>query len=224
LNPIFLNARSISLPDSTVTERPLIAVTEAEKRYGQRTVLRIDRFEMRRGESIAIIGSNGSGKSTLLRLLSGVAQPTSGRVERSADYEVLKVCFVPQSGGLHMGLTLIENLRAWQRLFGSPWPNELSAQWYLRGFDLQPFLHTRCGDLSGGFQRLAALACALSTQPDGLFIDEPLSGIDRGHAHQVVEGLAATMSDLNFLVMTGHKAADFEKKTRVLDLTPGALA
>jgi ABC-2 type transport system ATP-binding protein len=214
----------MSLPASTATERPLVSLHEAEKRYGRHTVLRIDRFELRRGDSVVIIGPNGSGKSTLLRLLSGVAEPTSGRVERGADYDALKVCFVPQVGGLQPGLTLTDNLRAWQRLVGGPGPGELSTQWYLQGFDLQPFLHTRCGDLSGGFQRLAALACALSTQPNGLFIDEPLSGIDSGHAHRLVQGLEAAMRDLQFLVVTGHTAADFAKATRVVDLSPGGPA
>lgn len=214
----------MSLPASTATERPLVALHEAEKRYGRRTVLRIDRFELRRGDSVVIIGANGSGKSTLLRMLSGVAEPTSGRVEHGTDYDALKVCFVPQAGGLLPGLTLTDNLRAWQRLVGSPGPDELSTQWYLQDFDLQPFLHTRCGDLSGGFQRLAALACALSTQPDGLFIDEPLSGIDSGHARLLVQGLEAAMSDLQFLVVTDHTAANFAKAMRVMDLSPGGPA
>lgn len=214
----------MSLPASTATKRPLVALHEAEKRYGRRTVLRIDRFELRRGDSVAIIGPNGSGKSTLLRLLSGVAEPTSGRVERSVGYDALKVCFVPQAGGMQPELTLTDNLRAWQRLVGSPGLDELSTRWYLRSFDLQPFLHTRCGDLSGGFQRLGALACALSTQPDGLFIDEPLSGIDSGHGHLLMQALEAAMSDLQFLVVTGHTATAFTNATRVVDLSPGAPA
>lgn len=211
----------MSLSASTDTDPALVTLLEAEKRYGRRTVLRVDHFELRRGDSLVITGPNGSGKSTLMRLLSGVSALSSGYIRRSAGFDTLKVCYVPQAGGLQLNLSLWDNLRIWQQLVGDQEPADLATQWYMQGFDLLPFLRVRCGELSGGFQRLAALACALSTRPEGLFVDEPLSGIDATHARVLVRGLAAAMSDLQFLVVTSHASTDFTQATRVLNLSPG---
>jgi energy-coupling factor transporter ATP-binding protein EcfA2 len=82
-------------------------------------------------------------------------------------------------------------------------------------------LGTKCSDLSGGFQRLAALACALSTRPDGLLLDEPLSGIDGPHAEALVGGLADALERLRFMVVTSHFADDVAAANRVVDLTAG---
>ena len=209
----------MSSQHSCAADTPLVVLREAEKRYGDQTVLRVDKLELNRNDWLLIAGPNGSGKSTLMRVLSGVATLSSGSVIRSSEFDSLKICYVPQSGGLHLNLTLADNLRMWHCLVGSAEPENLAQQWYVQGFELQRYLHSRSGDLSGGFQRLAALACALATKPDGLFVDEPLSGIDAPHARVIVQGLATAMTDLSFLVVTGHSVADFSGANRVIDLS-----
>ena len=211
----------MSTEPSFATEQPLIALRSVAKRYGTRTVLEVPTYDLGRGDCVLISGPNGSGKSTLLRVLAGVASASEGSVERSPDYEALDVCYLPQSGGLHLNLTLADNFRLWLRLFGRTEPEHLAAQWYVHGFDLLPFLGARCRDLSGGFQRLAALACVLATRPQGLFIDEPLSGIDGAHARVMVDGLATASAELRFMVITGHSPADFPAANRHLALIDG---
>jgi ABC-type multidrug transport system ATPase subunit len=207
--------------EASYATEPLIALRGVAKRYGARTVLQMPAFELGRGDCVLVSGPNGCGKSTLLRVLAGVASATEGSVERSAEYETLKVCYLPQSGGLHLNLTLADNFRLWLRLLGRPEPERLAAQWYVSGFDLLPFMGTRCRDLSGGFQRLAALACVLATRPEGLFIDEPLSGIDGEHARVMVQGLASASAQLRFLVITSHSPADFPAAKRHVALLEG---
>ena len=214
----------MSMLTSSATEPALVALHDAVKCYGRRRVLALPRFELRRGDCVLVTGANGSGKSTLLRVLAGVARLSEGRIARSGTYETLRVCYLPQSGGLHTHLTLADNLRLWAVLMGVREPRDLARQWYLRGFDLLPYLDTPCRELSGGFQRLAALACALATGPDGLFVDEPLAGIDEGHARVLVDGLAAAQSGLHFLVVTSHSAADLPSASRHLKLVDGAPA
>jgi ABC-type multidrug transport system ATPase subunit len=210
----------MSTPSSSGLE-PLLRLCETVKTYGRRRVLAIDHLALHRGEQMLVLGANGSGKSTLLRVMAGVARPSAGLVERTAEYEALRVCFLPQAGGLVPDLTLAENLRQWALLTGTRPPPDLARQWYLREFDLLPYLDTRCRDLSGGFQRLAALACALSTRPNGLFADEPLSGIDAGHAQAMIEGLGDARLELQFLVVTGHDEGQLPSATRRLTLVDG---
>ena len=87
--------------------------------------------------------------------------------------------------------------------------------------DLKRYMHVRCGNLSGGFQRLAAIACALSAGPQGLLVDEPLSGIDAQNGAALLATLAAARRRLDFLVVTSHSASDFAGANRFVDLTAG---
>jgi ABC-type multidrug transport system ATPase subunit len=211
----------MSMSSSSAPEAPLLQLHQAVKHYGRRRVLSIEHLALHRGERLLVLGANGSGKSTLLRVMAGVASLSAGRLERSAHYESLRVCLLPQAGGLLGDLTLADNLRQWALLTGAAPLPDLARQWYLREFDLLPYLDTRCRDLSGGFQRLAALACALSTRPQGLFADEPLSGIDAGHAKVTTDRLGDERLGLQFLVVTGHDPNLLPSASRTLRLMDG---
>jgi ABC-2 type transport system ATP-binding protein len=198
----------------------LVTLEHAEKRYGGRVVLRMGHLELHRQDCLLITGPNGSGKSTLLRLLSGVTPLSKGRVIRALGYDALRICYVPQTAGLYQNLTLIDNIRLWNRMLGTAEPDNLTGQWYIRGFGLARYLYSRCRELSGGSQRLAAIACAFAAKPHGLFMDEPLNGIDAVHSKVFLEGIEAARSDLDFIVMTSHSANDFWIASRVVVL-PG---
>jgi ABC-type multidrug transport system ATPase subunit len=200
---------------------PLVTLDRAEKCYGSRVVLRMERLELHRYECLLIVGPNGSGKSTLLRLLAGVTTLSRGRTTRTQEYDTMRICYVPQAGGLYQNLTVADNIRLWNRLLGTSEPENLTAQWYIRGFGLARYLRSRCRELSGGYQRLAAIACALATQPNGLFLDEPLNGIDAVHGSVLLEGITAARNDLDFIVMTSHSAEGFGMASRVVIL-PGS--
>lgn len=170
---------------------------------------------------LLIVGANGSGKSTLLRMLAGVTRPSSGRVEHAPGFDSLDIAYVPQFGGAHPNLSVAENLRQALRLRGRTVPERLQRHWYVGGLGLDAHLDKRFRDLSGGFQRLAALACALVVEPGALFIDEPLSGIDEQHAQTLADGLSAAMSHLDLLVLSGHSTADFPPARRRIELGGG---
>lgn len=211
----------MSAPDSFATEAPLVALHEAAKSYSGRCVLHIRQFALMRGDSLLIFGANGSGKSTLLRMLAGVTRPSSGRVEHAPGFDALDIAYVPQSGGAHPNLSVAENLRQALRLRGRTVPERLQRHWYVGGLGLDAHLDKRFRDLSGGFQRLAALACALVVEPGALFIDEPSSGVDAQHAQTLADGLSAAMSHLDLLVLSGHSAADFPPARRRIELRDG---
>lgn len=202
----------------------LVTLIDVEKRYAGRTVLRVDRLEVGWHDWLVITGANGSGKSTLTRILAGVTVLSSGTVIRSSEYEAFRICYVPQAGGLHLHLTLADNLKMWQRLVGDDETYDPPWQSYVESLDLKRFLRVRCGDLSGGFQRLAAVACALSTRPDGLLVDEPLSGIDEAHSRDLIATFGAAHEHLKFLVVTSHSESDFSGANRFVDLSRGAPA
>lgn len=85
----------------------LIRVEGLEKRYGERVVFADIAFQIARGERIALIGDNGSGKSTLLKLLAGLEEPTSGRIERVRN---LRIGYLPQEPLLDSARALFEEM------------------------------------------------------------------------------------------------------------------
>ncbi len=157
---------------------PLIGMAKIEKKYGKQRVLRIESLSIHERDFVVITGVNGAGKSTLLRLLAGVSQPSSGKVQYAPGYTDLQVAYVPQAGGLHRHLTILENLDVSCRMRGNSMDASIIEQWYFQKLGLANQIRKPVHELSGGFQKLAAISCALGTKPDGLFLDEPFSGLD----------------------------------------------
>lgn len=207
-------------PSSSATEVPLVSLRSVVKRYGARVALRIQSMDLHSHDMIRIVGGNGSGKSTLMRVLAGITRVSDGDYSPSRAYASLRLGYVPQNGGIYPGLTLQENVRLFSKLTDTPLLADLETQWYIQDLDLGQFLHTEVKKMSGGFQRLSAIACSLSTQPQGLFLDEPFTGIDAVHAAAIARGLN-TKCNLNFLVVTDHSTVWNPARARIIELATG---
>lgn len=196
----------------------LIELEQVEKRYGGERVLAVESLALGAGERVLIIGANGSGKSTLLRLLAGVSRPDRGRVRRNLSAATL--AYVPQSGGLYSELSMRENLalrrRLWNRI---PMPPE--SAWYIHDLGLEPLLDKTPTELSGGFQRLAAVAAALHVEPDWLLLDEPFYGLDSERRDRLVAGLRELAGSLGLLVITAPGPGEFPDVTQTLGMESG---
>jgi ATPase subunit of ABC transporter with duplicated ATPase domains len=123
-------------------------------------------------DRVGIIGPNGAGKTTLLRLMSGVLEPTTGRVERP----VRAVLLDQEAAILKPDETLVE---AWRRL--NPEGSINDAQAALARFLFRnTAAHRKVGALSGGERLRAALACVMTgaKPPQLLILDEPTNHLD----------------------------------------------
>ena len=210
------------MPPSLSSDSCLVSLRDVEKRYGGKVALRNCSVELRRAERMLITGGNGSGKSTLLRILAGITPVSSGQATVSPEFDAMRVCYVPQVGGLYQNLTVIENARALSHLVGAETPKDLERNWFVRDLGLERFLQAKGAELSGGFQRLAAIACALAARPQGLFLDEPLTGVDPERAERLLEGLKSPGGP-EFLVVTDHSSVRFPFADRIVDLAQGEM-
>ncbi len=164
----------------------LIDVKGLNSFYGASHILRNVDFEVKRGETIGLMGRNGMGKSTLLKSIMGIVKPRSGDVfikgVRSNDRAIFEVAqeglaYVPEGRGIFGNLSVVENLKMAARP-GTKGQNDWTYERVLETF---PRLKERLGhggqQLSGGEQQMLTIGRALMTNPDVLILDEATEGL-----------------------------------------------
>ncbi len=178
------------MSDAT-TNDAIISVRDLRVRYGEREVLHGISFDVRRNETLVILGGSGSGKSTLLRALVGLEKPSGGQIwlksknicETSAaemDEIRRKIGMSFQGGALFGSMTVGENvalpLREHSKLEKST--IQIIVRLKLEQVGLAGFKDYMPSQLSGGMKKRAAVARAMAMDPEILFFDEPSAGLD----------------------------------------------
>ena len=164
---------------------------------GPVNILRGVDLAVARGETISIVGPSGAGKTTLLMALSGLEQPTSGRIRvAGVDLTTLNeddlarlrrehIGIVFQSFHLVPTMTALENVALPLEFAGINNPAE-QAQAALEKTGLGDRLDHFPGELSGGEQQRVALARAFVVKPSLLLADEPTGNLDRETGQMVM--------------------------------------
>ena len=166
-------------------------------------------LQIAKGEMLQIAGPNGSGKTSLLRLLSGLMQPTAGKVLlNGSDLESQRgelarsLLWIGHAAGIKGLLTSEENL-SW--LCALHQPATRDAIWQaldsvgLRGFEDVP-----CHTLSAGQQRRVGLARLYLSPPPLWILDEPFTALDKGGVAQLERHLAVHCEEGGMVVLTTH--------------------
>jgi ABC-type nitrate/sulfonate/bicarbonate transport system ATPase subunit len=138
-------------------------------------------LEFHTGEMVCILGPSGCGKTTLLRIIAGFDKPSSGKVlinGRKVDTPSSEHIFVFQHSSLLPWMTVWENVKLGLRHMEDKKKMNETIQEYIEMVELEGFEDNYPHQLSGGMQRRAELARALAVNPDVLFMDEPLTGLD----------------------------------------------
>lgn len=202
---------------------------------GDLTILSGISFNVKPGESIAIVGASGSGKSTLLALLAGLDSVTQGEIyldgeplhnldeEQRAAVRAKSVGFIFQSFMLVQSLTALENVMLPAELAGETNAEE-KAKELLDKVGLSHRLHHFPSQLSGGEQQRVAIARAYIGEPKVLFADEPSANLDSKNG-RIIEEL---LFDLNkvagtTLVLVTHDEHLAEKCQRTIHIDAGQL-
>ena len=216
-----------------------IEANELSKIYGEgeNRVTALDRasFQIMPGDFISITGPSGSGKSTLLHLLSGLDQPTSGRLtydgqdiyslsdrERSA-LRRRSIGFVFQQFHLLPVLTARENILM-PLLLDKKQPDEAYLEQLTQLLGIGSRLTHLPHELSGGQQQRVAIARALIAQPDVIFADEPTGNLDSRSGGEVMEMLRAIHEKMEkTLVIITHDNRMAQMADRRFSIVDGIL-
>ena len=190
-------------------------------------VLRDVDLEVQRGEFVAIAGPNGGGKTTLVRLVVGLEQPTSGRVELIAR----KVGYLPQrtQAGIDAPVTVRELVTTGRasraRLIGPlSSTDRVSVQEAIDRVGLSPNADRRLTTLSGGQQQRAFIAKALAADPELLVLDEPTTGVDVEAQDAIAALLQRLRSELEMTILyVSHEFGAVERFVERIVLVRGEI-
>ena len=189
----------------------MIEITNVTKRYGRRVALSSVSLTLGPGDITLLLGANGAGKSTLLRCLLGITDfegdirvagldpLTHGRDVRAL------VGYMPQSGGLHLDLTVAGTMRWYADIRRAP---RERCETLLREAGLSSHADSLVGDLSGGMRQRLGFALALLTDPKILILDEPSSSLDAGSREWLAERLRASAAAGRIVLVSTHAGQD----------------
>lgn len=168
-----------------------IVVENLTMKYGDFLIQKDLNFAIKRRDIFVIMGGSGCGKSTLLKHLIGLNEPAEGRVLYSgesfwdasmAQRESLlrRMGILYQKGALWTSMTLAENVSMPLRQYTKLSEAEIRdiAEYKLALVGLSGFEEYYPSEISGGMQKRAGLARAMSLDPEVLFFDEPSAGLD----------------------------------------------
>jgi lipoprotein-releasing system ATP-binding protein len=193
-------------------------------------------LSLENGEAAAITGPSGSGKSTLLYIAGGLEAPSAGTVDLDgtnpyqlrpdalARFRNREVGFVFQDHCLLPQLTVLENTLV-PTLVGEPDADARDrARVLLTAVGLEPRVHHRPAQLSGGEKQRAAIARALVRSPRLLLCDEPTGNLDAHTAESVADLLLRLqVQQHTMLLVVTHSAALAAKFERRLAMADGQL-
>jgi branched-chain amino acid transport system ATP-binding protein len=182
---------------------PLLSVTKVSKRFGGLTAVKDLTLAVESGALYGLIGPNGAGKTTIFNLLTGVYEPTEGRivfdgqrVDGRPPYEIARrgIARTFQNIRLFSDMTVVENVMAAQHLRSRQWIADMvlgsrrhhreesesreKALRLLQIFDLADVAAEPATSLPYGRQRRLEIARALATEPKLLLLDEPAAGMN----------------------------------------------
>lgn len=190
-------------------------------------------FNIKRGETFAVLGENGAGKSTTMRMIACRSPLTSGRlsvegfdVERNEREIRSLIGVVPQENNLDPDLNVRENLIVYSRYFRIPKETvEKRSAELLDFIKLNDKARAKVEHLSGGMKRRLIIARALLHKPKILLLDEPTTGLDPNVRQEIWEKLEELRRTENMtIVLSTHYMDEAEKLSqRLLVLAHGKI-
>jgi len=183
---IFQPERMQKIERTTADDDSVIRVEHLVKAFGTFRAVDDISFDVKRGEIFGFLGANGAGKTTAMRIMTGLSQPTAGKVvvagfDASTQYEQIKrrIGYMSQRFSLYGDLTVRENMRLFGGIYGmSDAEIAQKSDETLQRLHFSEHADTLVRDLPLGWKQKLAFSVSILHQPDVVFLDEPTGGVD----------------------------------------------
>lgn len=196
----------------------MIEVQSLQKRYGEVQAVSDVSFTAKPAEIFGLLGPNGAGKSTTIGCISGLLEPSAGRI-RVLGHDVvlaprlarLQLGIVPQELALYEDLSAAENLNYWGSAYGlSGAALRHSVRQVLADTGLLDRANEPVNRFSGGMKRRLNLGCGIVHQPKVLLLDEPTVGVDPQSRVHLLEVVARQVAQGCCVLYTTHYMQEAE--------------
>ena len=188
--------------------RALWQILGSGRSSGGTPVLREISLEVKRGQSVAVVGANGAGKSTLLKIITGVQHASSGEVQRNGSHAAL----LELGAGFDPEYTGLQNLRMNATFLGlTPQEVEQKLDDILAFADIGESIHEPVKHYSSGMVVRLGFAVVASVRPDLLITDEILAVGDESFQKKCIRWIEAYLEHGGTLLMVSHSMYHVQK-------------
>ncbi|SDL65793.1 ABC transporter ATP-binding protein [Halarsenatibacter silvermanii] len=207
----------------------MIRVENLKKNYGNKEVLKGLDFFIETGEIFSLLGPNGAGKTTTIKILTGQLDPDAGSVQimekdvfSHRKFLCPRLGFMPEETNLYERLSVRENLKFFCRLYGVDF-NRIEK--YLSFVGMAAEADTPVKKLSRGMKQKVLLIRSLLHEPEVLFLDEPVSGLDPASAASIHRLLERLNNKGLTILLTSHDMEEVDRLSdRIAFLDEGEIA
>ena len=196
--------------------------------------LKVDSLSLSRGELVAVLGNNGSGKSTFLSVLSGL-KPFRGKyILDGREFGSLPaierhrlISLLPQQSSLNMPFdvqyVVLTGRYPYTDGRGYSSKDMECTEETLKRLDIYHLRHRQFNELSGGERQRVLLARVINRDSPVMLLDEPLSGVDLRHQHEIIDLLKELSSDKTILLVVHDISLAVREFKRFLFFVKGTL-
>ena len=177
-------------------------------KYEKREVLKGISFDIKKGETVGLIGKNGCGKSTTLKMLTGILRPNEGSIDKAGRvYSLIEL-----GAGFHPDLTGRENIYINASIYGIK-AREVDRRLdsIIRFSELEEFIDNPIRTYSSGMYMRLAFAVAINVEADILLVDEILSVGDSAFQEKCLNKLKNLKDDGVTIVIVSHSLSQVEQ-------------
>lgn len=215
-----------------VIGEPVITIRDLNMNYGSKQVLKGIDLDVYKGQIIGYIGPNGAGKSTTVKIMLGLVEGYTGEIkilgqdigDGNIEYK-RKIGYVPENAEIYDNLTAREYLVFVGELYGlNDEQTDNRAKKLTKIFGIEEAYDARISSYSKGMKQKIVIISSLLHNPDILFLDEPLSGLDANSVMVVKEILAQLVAQGKTIFYSSHIMDVVEKiSNRIILLNDGQI-
>jgi len=212
-------------------DNSVISVHNLVKKFGNFIANDNLTFEVFEGEIFGFLGANGAGKTTAIRILSGLSEPTSGKVlvagfdaKKQAEKIKKNIGYMCQKFSLYEDLTVKENINLYGGIYGMS--RELirtRIDELLEKLHFHEFENRLIADLPLGLRQKLAFSVAVLHEPKIVFLDEPTGGVDPITRRQFWEMIYETAGRGITVFVTTHYMDEAEYCDRISIMSEGKI-